>query len=320
MFQQATSTSDYQVCALAPVKPPLVAFVGATATGKTALAIALAKMLGGEIINADSMQFYRGMDIGTAKASVDEREGIPHHLLDLYDLQVEASVATFQTLARTTISEVRSRNRVPILTGGSGLYVRAALDTLEFPPTDPDLRHRLAAQVENEGIAPLVDELQHVDPVSAQRLQDERRIIRAVEVHRLTGRTFSSYMPTRQYHPNIPPVVQIGLKIERATLHERIEQRVYTMLEAGWLDEVQHLRTVGLEQAPTASRAIGYRQMLDYLAGNLSKQQAIDETIVATRRFARRQETWFKADPRVHWIDPQDDHALAEILRLVKAS
>lgn len=266
------------------------------------------------------MQFYQGMDIGTAKASLDERQGITHHLLDIYDLQVEASVAAFQTLARTTVEEIRSRTQIPMLTGGSGLYVRAALDTLEFPPTDRELRQLLTAQVEREGIGPLVDELRQVDPASAQRLQDDRRIIRAVEVHRLTGRPFSSYMPKRQYHPDIAPVVQIGLRIDRAQLHERIEQRVYNMMEAGWLDEVHHLRAHGLEQAPTASRAIGYRQMLDHLSGTLSMQEAIDATIVATRRFARRQETWFKADPRVHWIDPQSDHALADIIRLVESS
>ena len=284
------------------------------------MAIELAKISGGEIINADSMQFYRGMDIGTAKATLDERQGIAHHLLDIYDLQVEASVSTFQTLARTTIHEIRSRTQVPILTGGSGLYVRAALDTLEFPPTDPTLRQRLISQVKEEGIDPLLEELRRVDPESASRLQDDRRIIRAIEVYRLTGRTFSSYMPTRQYHSDIPPVVQIGLKVDRAKLHERIEQRVYHMMDAGWLEEVQQLQANGLEQAPTASRAIGYRQMLEYLTGTLSKQEAIDSTIVATRRFARRQETWFKADPRVHWIDPQSEHALADIMRLMESN
>ncbi len=305
---------------MALAKRPVVALVGATATGKTALAIALAKTVGGEIINADAMQFYRGMDIGTAKATLEERQGIEHHLLDIYDLQVEASVATFQALARKTIAEVRVRDHVPILTGGSGLYVRAALDTLEFPPTDPDVRQQLTSRVEIEGIGPLVAELQRVDPESAQRLHDDRRIIRALEVHRLTGRTFSSYMPKRHYHPEVAPVVQIGLKVERAQLHERIAHRVYDMMDAGWLHEVHHLGTLGLAEAPTAARAIGYRQMLDHVSGAISKQQAIESTIVATRRFARRQETWFKADPRVHWIDPQDDDAVAQILNIVKSS
>ena len=164
----------------------------------------MAKVLGGEIINADAMQFYRGMDIGTAKATVEERQGIAHHLLDIYDLQVEASVATFQTLARTTIEEIRARSQVPILTGGSGLYVRAALDTLEFPPTDRALRQDLTTQVEKEGIGPLLDELQRVDQASAQRLQDNRRIIRAIEVYRLTGRTFSRSCPNANTTPSYP--------------------------------------------------------------------------------------------------------------------
>lgn len=278
----------------------------------------LAQAVGGEIINADSMQFYRGMDIGTAKASLEERQGVPHHLLDIYDLHIEASVATFQTLARATIEDIRSRDRAPILTGGSGLYVRAALDTLEFPPTDPMLRQQLTSQVDDEGIKPLVQELQRVDPESAQRLQDDRRIIRAVEVQRLTGRPFSSYMPKRQYHPDIPPVIQIGLKVDRARLHDRIEQRVYKMLNEGWIEEVQHLQKRGLATAPTASKAIGYRQLLDYVNGNLTKPEAVEATIVATRRFARRQETWFKADPRVHWINPESEHAVAEILSIMQ--
>lgn len=302
-----------------PNKRPVVALVGATATGKTALSVALAQTLGGEVINADSMQFYRGMDIGTAKATATERQGVPHHLLDIYELDVKASVATFQTLARQKIAEVRERNRVPILTGGSGLYVRAALDTLEFPPTDPDLRQELQDHVTAHGTDELVSELRRVDPTSLYRIHDDRRIIRAIEVYRLTGRPFSSFMPTRQYHPDTPPVLQIGLRIERELLHERIAQRVHQMVDRGWLEEVQHLKTQGLEHAPTASHAIGYRQMLAHLAGQMSKTEAIDSTIVATRRFARRQETWFKADPRVHWIEAQSRHAVDQILELLES-
>lgn len=298
----------------------LVAFVGATATGKTALAVQLAHAESGEVINADSMQFYRGMDIGTAKATSQEQDGVPHHLLDIYALSVEASVAEFQGLAREKINQIRQRDHTPILTGGSGLYVRAALDTLEFPPTDPDLRQELADLVAQQGIEPLRHELTRVDPESAGRLQDDRRIIRAVEVHRLTGRTFSSFMPTRQYHPSIPPVLQIGLRIERSLLHDRIAQRVHNMINNGWLDEVEHLKTQGLTTAPTAARAIGYRQMLDYLAGSITQAEAIESTIVATRRFARRQETWFKADPRVRWVDPNHKHVVQKIQRLMSDS
>lgn len=302
-----------------PTDRPIVALVGATATGKTALSVSLAKVLSGEVINADSMQFYRGMNIGTAKATMAERQGVTHHLLDIYDLHVEASVAEFQQLARHKVTEIRARDHAPILTGGSGLYVRAVLDTLEFPPTDPELRQALTAHVAAHGTEELVAELQQVDPDSVRRLHDDRRIIRAVEVYRLTGRPFSSFMPKREYHPDIPPVLQIGLRIDRAVLHERIAARVHQMMEDGWLDEVQRLKEQGLAQAPTASRAIGYRQMLEYLAGNMTKAEAIDSTIVATRRFARRQETWFKADPRVHWIDAESEHAEEQIISLLKS-
>lgn len=301
-------------------KTPVVALVGATATGKTSLAVALAHALDGEVVNADSMQFYKGMDIGTAKATQAERDGIVHHLLDIYDLGVEASVAEFQTLARETLTEIRSRAKVPILSGGSGLYIRAALDTLEFPPTDEDLREQLIGQVAQFGIAHLVEELHTVDPDAAERLKDDRRIIRAVEVYRLTGRPFSSYMPQRQYHPDMTPVVQIGLRMDRAHLHERIEQRVEAMIDAGWIVEVQKLLAAGLAEAPTASRAIGYRQMMDYLSGDTSKKASIDSTIVATRRFARRQETWFKADPRVRWIDAEDQDLVAQTLSIIEST
>ncbi len=301
----------------APNKRPLIALVGATATGKTALSVALAQALRGEVINADSMQFYRGMDIGTAKASVTERQGVAHHLLDIYDLNVEASVATFQHLARQKITDIRARDHAPILTGGSGLYVRAALDTLEFPPTDAQLRQQLTDQVAEDGTAALTAELRRVDPQSADRLHDARRIIRAVEVHRLTGRPFSSYMPTRQYHSMMPPVLQVGLRIDRAVLHDRIAQRVHHMIDQGWLEEVQRLQVQGLADAPTASRAIGYKQMLAHLAGELTLSEAIEATIVATRRFARRQETWFKADPRVRWIDADSKHAVEQITAML---
>lgn len=301
-------------------KTPVVALVGATATGKTSLAVALAHVLDGEVVNADSMQFYKGMDIGAAKATQTERDGIVHHLLDIYDLSVEASVAEFQALAREAVAEIRSRAKVPILTGGSGLYIRAALDTLEFPPTDDDLREQLIGQLEQFGIAHLVEELRSVDPDAAKRLKDDRRIIRAVEVYRLTGRPFSSYMPQRQYHPDMTPVVQIGLRMDRAHLHKRIEQRVEAMINTGWIAEVQNLLTAGLAEAPTASRAIGYRQIMGYLAADTSQQAAIDSTIVATRRFARRQETWFKADPRVHWIDAEDQDLVAQILSIIESS
>lgn len=298
----------------------LISLVGATATGKTDLAIALAQVLDGEVINADSMQFYRGMDIGTAKATPAERGRVTHHLLDIYTLDVEANVATFQKQARQKIADIRSRGKTPILTGGSGLYVRAVLDSIEFPPTDRRLRQQLTMEANELGIDHLVSELQKVDPDAAQRLNDDRRIIRAVEVYRLTGKPFTSYMPTRRYHQSIPPVIQVGLMTDRALLHKRIEQRVYTMMETGWVDEVRWLMTQGLAEAPTASRAIGYRQIMDYIQGKTSEEAALGSTIIATRKFARRQETWFKADPRVHWIDAESNNVVAETLQVIEAS
>lgn len=319
MLLPVVSTSVCQQCVSVSNKRPVVALVGATATGKTALSVALAQTLSGEVINADSMQFYRGMDIGTAKATETERQGVAHHLLDIYDLHIKADVATFQDHARRVIGDIRNRNHAPILTGGSGLYVRAALDILEFPPTDPQLRKQLSDHATEHGTDQLIAELRRVDPESSKRLHDDRRIIRAVEVYRLTGRPFSSYMPTRQYHPNTPPVLQVGLRIDRQVLHQRIAQRVHHMVDRGWLNEVRRLKTQGLEHAPTASRAIGYRQMLAYLNGDMSRTEAIEATIIATRRFARRQETWFKADPRVHWIDAESKHAMNQILELLEA-
>ncbi|WP_336703928.1 tRNA (adenosine(37)-N6)-dimethylallyltransferase MiaA [Micrococcus terreus] len=282
---------------------PVVALVGPTASGKTALGVAVAQRLRGEVVNADALQFYRGMDIGTAKASEDERGGVPHHLLDVLEIDQAASVADFQGWAREAIAQIRARGHVPVLAGGSGLYVRAAVDTLEFPPTDPQVREELETRAQQEGTAALRAELAVVDPASAERLGDDRRVIRALEVHRITGRPFSSFMPERRYHHDVGPVVQIGLRIPREVLHERIQRRVELMVERGLLEEVRALDARGLREGPTAARAIGYQQMLDVLDGRCTLRQAVEETVVATRRFARRQETWFRADPRVLWLD-----------------
>lgn len=280
--------------------PPLIAVVGATGTGKSELGLRLAERLGGEIINADAMQFYRGMDIGTAKLSVAEREGVPHHLLDILDVVEEASVSDFQAQARALIDDIRGRGAVPILVGGSGLYVRAALDVLEFPGTDPEVRATLEAEAAARGLAPLRERLRAVDPVSAERLQDERRVIRALEVHQLTGRPFSAFMPTREY---VQPALQLGLEADREVLKERLALRVHRMVEQGLQDEVRELETRGLREGKTAGRAIGYAQFLAVQDGTLTLAEAVEDTIVATRKFARRQLTWFRADPRIHWLD-----------------
>lgn len=279
---------------------PVIAVVGPTGSGKSDLGVALAQRLGGEIINADSMQFYRGMDIGTAKLPEDERGGIPHHLLDILDVTEEASVSDFQAQARETIERIRSRGNYPILVGGSGLYVRAALDVLEFPGTDPQLRRRIEDELESVGFEALRAKLRAVDPVSADRLGDARRVVRALEVHELTDRPFSSFMPERTYYQ---PAVQLGLAVERPVLHVRLARRVDQMVQQGLLDEVRVLDAAGLRSGRTASRALGYAQFLKVLDGHWNTGQAVEDTVIATRKFARRQLTWFRADPRVTWLD-----------------
>lgn len=249
------------------------------------------------------MQFYRGMDIGTAKITDAERRGVPHHLLDILEVTQEASVSQFQQQARELISDIHGRGKRAILAGGSGLYVRAALDVLEFPGTDPLVRQRLEAELAAQGTAVLLERLREVDPVSAGRLSDDRRIIRALEVHQLTGRPFSSFMPQREY---FQPAVQIGLAVDREVLRDRLAGRVHRMVDAGLPAEVQRLDARGLRQGKTAPRALGYSQFLRVIDGEWTVPEAAEATIVATRQFARRQLTWFRADPRIHWLDWQD--------------
>ena len=296
---------------------PILAILGPTGTGKSDLSIALAQELGGEIVNADALQFYRGMDIGTAKLPLAERGSIPHHLLDIMDVGEEASVARFQSTARETFAEIRSRGRVPILVGGSGLYVRAALDEIDFPPTDPAVRARLEAEVQTVGIGTLAQRLAEVDPESAARNLDERRLVRALEVYEISGKPFSSYMPQRRYHA---PAVQIGLNIDRSLLHQRLAERVDNMVDLGLLDEVRRLDAQGLREGKTASRAIGYAQFLAVLDGTMSMKEATEKTVIATRQFARRQVTWFGADDRVNWFDPTEADLLPRVLDCIRNS
>lgn len=282
--------------------PPLIVLSGATATGKSGLAISLAEHLGGEIINADAMQLYRGMDIGTAKVPPAARREIPHHQIDVLDVIQEASVAHYQRSTRELVPQIRGRGRTPILVGGSGLYVRAAIDTIDFPPTDPDLRDRLTTQLRLEGAEALREELRSTDPDSADTIRDDRRLVRALEVVRLTGKPFTSFMPQREYSPVMEPVVQLGLTVDRAVLHERIRHRVQHMTQAGLLEEVRELEQRGLREGITASKAIGYQQFLAALDGTSTVAEAEEATATATRKLARKQETWFRADPRIHWI------------------
>ncbi|APX34455.1 tRNA (adenosine(37)-N6)-dimethylallyltransferase MiaA [Brachybacterium sp. P6-10-X1] len=288
---------------------PLIAIVGATATGKSDLAIALARHLDGEVVGADALQLYRGMDIGTAKVPPAEREGVPHHLVDVLEVTEEASVSAYQRAAREAIAAIRARGRTPILAGGSGLYVRAVLDDIEFPPTDAATRARLEARAEQEGPQVLHAQLTRTDPEAAAAIgaRDTRRIVRALEVGQLTGRSFTAFLPRPQYVQQ--RTVQIGLRLDRADLHARIARRVHRMVDLGLLEEVRELRRRGLGRGATARRAIGYEQALAVLEGRMSCPDAIDSTIAGTRRLVRKQDTWFRRDHRVRWIDAPTDPA-----------
>ncbi|MDF9715087.1 MULTISPECIES: tRNA (adenosine(37)-N6)-dimethylallyltransferase MiaA [unclassified Nocardioides] len=303
-----------------PPVPPIVAVVGATAAGKTDLSLDLAQRLGGEVVNTDAMQLYRGMDVGTAKLPASERRGVPHHLLDLLDVTEPASVADFQGRARGVIAEVRARGRVPVLVGGSALYTRAVLDRFEFPGTDPAVRERYDAELARVGSAALHARLAEVDPAAAAGILPEngRRVVRALEVVELTGRPFSASLPVLEHVD--PRTVQVGVAIDRPALDERIARRVDAMFAAGFVAEVERLLGEGLLDGLTASRAIGYREVAEHLAGRLSLADARERTVVATRRFARRQESWFTKDPRITWVpyDAPDrvDRALAAVAAL----
>ena len=295
---------------------PVIAVVGPTAGGKSGLALALARRLDGEIVNADAMQLYRGMDIGTAKLSLEERQGIAHHQLDVLDVREEASVAAYQREARRDVAGIRGRGHRPILVGGSGLYVRAALDRLEIPPTDPVVRGRLREELAREGIGAMYARLIQTDPVAAQAIQpnNDRRVLRALEVVELTGRPFSASLPTREYEL---PTITIGLVVPRSELDERIATRTHRMWDAGLLDEVRRLDAAGLREGRTAAKALGYGQALAHLDGLLTAEQAVEDTITSTRRFARRQESWFRPDPRIHWLVHDDPRLIDRALDVI---
>jgi tRNA dimethylallyltransferase len=293
----------------------LIAVVGATTAGKSDLAVELALELDGEVVNADSMQLYKGMDIGTAKLTQAERRDVPHHLLDVWDVSQAASVAEYQDLAAAVLAAIEKRGKVPVLVGGSGLYIRAALGELDFPGTDEAIRGRLEAELARQGPGPLYERLRIQDPVAAANIlpSNGRRIVRALEVIELSGRPFSATMPG---YDGGRPAIQLGVQVDRAELDRRIEARVDRMWAAGFEAEVRHLAAHGLRDGKTASRALGYQQMLRHLDGELTLGEARDETARATRRFARRQESWFRRDPRVRWLGPGEGlraRAMSEI-------
>jgi tRNA dimethylallyltransferase len=291
--------------------PRVITVVGPTAAGKSALSLALAHELGGEVVNADSMQLYRGMDIGTAKLSEAQREGVPHHLLDIWDVTVPAAVAEYQTLARAAIDDILARGRIPLLVGGSGLYVRAVLEEFEFPGTDPEIRARLEEELAAVGAAVLHERLRRWDPAAAEKIlpSNGRRIVRALEVIELTGLPFTAALPapTPYYESR-----QIGVDREAAELDARIERRVEIMWAAGLVDEVRALPEI--RAGRTASRALGYQQAIAQLDGEMSAAEAMASTVQGTRRFVRRQRSWFRRDPAIVWLDGASDTLVADAL------
>jgi len=283
----------------------LIVICGATATGKSGLSVSLAQKIDAEIINADSMQLYKGMDIGTAKISTEEQQGIPHHMLDLLEVNQDANVAWYQDKARSVISDIHARGKDAIIVGGTGLYIKAILDELNFPDTDPVVRAELELEFATKGIAPLFERLEKLDPAAALAIDkaNSRRVIRALEVIKITGKPFTANLP-REESSRYPYAKQFGLVMDRDTLTERISMRVDLMWEKGFVQEVDKLLTAGIMQGTTAQRALGYAQVIAQIEGKVTQEEAQEETKRATRQYARRQETWFSRDERITWISP----------------
>lgn len=307
----------------APVDAPVVAVVGPTATGKSDLAIDLALALApAEIVNADAFQLYRGMDVGTAKVPPDERRGVPHHQLDVLDPSEDASVARYQEAARADLDAIAGRGARAVVVGGSGLYVRALLDHMDFPGTDPRVRERLEARAETEGRRALHTELARLDPRAAESIgpHNTRRIVRALEVIELTGQPYTANLPRQEY---VRPAVQIGLDCDREVLGARVARRVERMWDAGLLAEVRALASpeqggAGPGLGATAARAVGYAEVLACWRGELSEDGAREAVVANTRRLARKQMGWFGRDPRVHWLDAGSPTLLEDALQVVR--
>ena len=282
-----------------------IVICGATSTGKSDLAVSLAKELGAEIVNADSMQIYKGMDIGTAKLSQDERGGITHHLLDVLNVTQDATVAWYQELARAAVADIHSRGNDAIIVGGTGLYIKSILDDLNFPDTDAVIRQKLTEEAKEFGIVQLFQRLEQLDPAAAAAIdrQNERRVIRALEVIEITGKPFTANLP-REDSSLYPDALQFGLVMDRTELGTRVEARVDQMWQKGFVAEVDRLIEDGITRATTARRALGYAQIIAMRNGEITESVAIEETKRATRQYVRRQETWFSRDARINWISP----------------
>jgi tRNA dimethylallyltransferase len=293
----------------------LVIICGATATGKSELALAVAKKLNAEIVNADSMQVYKGMDIGTAKLSLAERQGINHHLIDLLEVTQEANVSWYQGLARAKIDEILQSGNSVVVVGGTGLYLKAILDDLNFPDTDPVIRQQITDEAEQVGNEQMHQRLAKLDPAAALAIPKEniRRVIRALEVIQITGKPFTANLP-RQASSKYPTAQQFGLVLDRENLDSKIDARVEDMWSKGFVREVMQLMTKGLEQATTAKMALGYGQIMNYLNGECDEKFAKEETKRVTRAYARRQETWFSRDDRIKWLAPESNSKRLEKL------
>ena len=297
----------------------VIVICGATATGKSDIAIEVAQAIGAEIINADSMQLYRGMDIGTAKLPEGERGGIPHHLLDVLDVNQDSTVAWYQEQARSTITDIHARGKYAVIVGGTGLYIKAILDDLNFPDTDPEVRAKLEAEAEEFGSASLFTRLEELDPAAALAIDraNTRRIIRALEVIEITGQPFTANLP-REDSSRYPDALQFGLVMDREHLRDRIDLRVDRMWEAGFVAEVDHLIEKGIRDGATAQRALGYAQLIAMRDGTMSEEEAKEDTKRASRQYARRQETWFSRDARIQWV-AQHQPRLETILQKINS-
>ena len=293
----------------------LIIVCGATATGKSELAVSLAKEINAEVVNADSMQVYKGMDIGTAKLTSEERGGIAHHLIDVLDIKDEANVAWYQQIAREKIDQILNSGKSVVVVGGTGLYIKAILDDLNFPDTDPAVRQKITDEAEKLGNDVMHERLVKLDPAAALAIPKEniRRVIRALEVIELTGKPFTANLP-RQESSKYPDAKQFGLVLDRGNLDQKIDERVEEMWAKGFAREVSTLMTKGLEQSGTAKKALGYMQIMNYLNGESDEAFAKEETKRVTRAYARRQETWFSRDERIKWLAPESNAARLEKL------